>query len=81
MQPTSVKVLLKKDKNVLLEGTLFDRIKVEDSIWNIEDESKLIITFEKAVENIWKTVIKGDKEIDDKTVDMSKPLQDFDWET
>jgi hypothetical protein len=40
-----------------------------------------MITLEKAVESIWKTVIKGDKEIDATKVDNSKPLESFDDET
>jgi len=37
--------------------------------------------FEKAYEAIWKTVIVGDKEIDPKTVDNSKKIEEFDLET
>ena len=36
---------------------------------------------EKAEENIWKTVIKGDPEIDTKKVDNSKRMEEFDEET
>jgi hypothetical protein len=43
----------------LIEGELHYPIKVEDSIWSIEDGKKLILTLDKAEENIWKTVIKG----------------------
>lgn len=64
-----------------MEGELYDKIKVEDSIWSIEDEEKLIITLEKGCENIWKTVIKGDTEIDATKVDNSKKLEEFDFET
>ena len=40
-----------------------------------------MITLDKQNENIWKTIIKGDVEIDATKVDNSKKLQDFDWET
>jgi len=40
-----------------------------------------MLTLEKGQENIWKTVIKGDQEIDATKVENSKPLQDFDPET
>lgn len=56
-------------------------IKIDDSLWSIEDGNKLILTLEKAGENIWKTVIKGDDEIDATKVDNSKPLEEFDDET
>ena len=64
-----------------MEGEFYDKIKVEDSIWSIEDEEKLILTLEKGSENIWKTVIKGDTEIDTTKVDNSKKLEEFDFET
>ncbi len=66
---------------MILEGELYDKIKVEDSIWSIEDEERLVLTLEKAGENIWKTVIKGDQEIDATKVDNSKKLEEFDYET
>jgi len=69
-----------KENRVLLEGDLYDRVKVDDSIWSLDSDS-LVLTLEKANENIWKTVLKGDKEIDATKVDNSKPLQDFDSET
>ena len=59
---------------------IFDRIKVDDSIWNIDGNS-LLLTLEKLNENIWKTVLKGDEEIDATKVDNSKPIDQFDSET
>jgi len=50
-------------------------------LWSIEDNNKIILTLEKANENIWKTVIKGDQEIDATKVDNSKKLEEFDDET
>lgn len=81
MKPQSLKIMLKSNNHVILEGELYDRIKVEDSLWSIEDEERLILTLEKAAENIWKTIIKGDQEIDATKVDNSKKLEEFDFET
>lgn len=39
------------------------------------------INFDKAYEAIWKCVILGDAEIDTKTVDNSKRVDEFDLET
>lgn len=39
------------------------------------------ISFEKAYEAIWKCVLLGDPEIDTKTVDNSKRVEEFDLET
>jgi len=41
----------------------------------------LNILLEKYEEDIWKTVIKGDKEIDTTKVDNTKKLEEFDEET
>ena len=79
--PERLSVHLKGVKEALLEGETFDRIKVEDSMWSLEDNEKLILTLEKASENIWKTVLKGDPEIDATKVDNSKPIDEFDDET
>ena len=59
MKNKFLKVTLKPENTVLIEGELYYPVKVEDSIWNIEDGTKLILTLDKAEENIWKTVIKG----------------------
>jgi hypothetical protein len=70
-----------KTDGVLLEGELDNKIKVDECFWTIEDSKRLILTLTKARETIWKTVIKGDKEIDTKKVDNAKNLEDFDHET
>lgn len=41
----------------------------------------MVLNLEKACEAIWKGVVVGDKEIDTKTVDNSKKLEEFDTET
>ena len=47
----------------------------------MEDNEYLNINLEKMEEKIWKTVIQGDDEIDPKTVDNTKNVEDFDLET
>jgi len=71
----------KADGSVLIQGDFFDEVKVEDSTWSIEEGEKLILNLEKSCENIWKTVIKGDAEIDGSKVENTKKLDDFDQET
>lgn len=58
-----------------------EKVKIDDSYWSIEDRKFITITFEKGYEAIWKTVIVGDQEIDTKTVDNSKRIEEFDLET
>mmetsp|Transcript_7307 Transcript_7307/g.11461 ORF Transcript_7307/g.11461 Transcript_7307/m.11461 type:complete len:168 (-) Transcript_7307:130-633(-) len=81
IEPKRLFVKLKADDKPLIDGELQEKIKVDDSYWSIEDKKYINITFEKAYEAIWKTVITGDKEIDPKKVDNSKRLEEFDIET
>ena len=64
-----------------MDGEFQYTIKADDSAWVIEDGEKINLQLEKATENIWTTVVKGDKEIDGKTVENSKRLDQFDGET
>jgi len=70
----SIKVQIKGQPEPILKGELQEKIKAEDSFWNIEDQQSLNLNLEKASEAIWKTVIVGDAEIDTKKVDNSKHL-------
>ena len=71
----------KKDKTVILSGEIFGPINVEETTWTLEDKIKLVILFEKKSELIWKTVFKGDPEIDVSKVDNTKKLDEFDNDT
>ena len=81
MTSTSVCIKLKGEPEPLLEGEFYDRIKVEDSFWSVEDDNYLMLNLDKAKEVIWATVLKGDREIDTKNVDNAKRLDQFDLET
>ena len=82
IQPKHIFVSFKgKEKEPLIDGDLCEKVKVEDSFWSVEDRKSLILTFQKSYEAIWKCVIVGDKEIDPKTVDNSKRIEEFDLET
>lgn len=70
-----------KGKEPFLKGELCEKVKVEDSFWSIEDRKYLQLNFQKAYEAIWKCVLIGDKEIDPKTVDNAKKIEEFDLET
>ena len=79
--PKKLFVKIKGQEKALVDGELSEKIKVDDSFWSVEDKKYINITFEKAYEAIWKTVIVGDAEIDPKTVDNSKRIEEFDLET
>ena len=81
IEPKKLKVTDMKTGKVYMNGELYQRIKVEDSTWTVEDRKKVIFSLEKAEENIWKTVIIGDCEIDTSKVENSKHLHEFDDET
>jgi len=70
-----------KGQAPIVEGELCEKVKVEDSFWSIDGNRYLNINFEKAYEAIWKCVVLGDEEIDTKTVDNSKKIEEFDLET
>ena len=82
MKTKHLKVILKSNDNEeIVNGELFGKIKADESYWSIEDGNKLILTLCKDQEMIWKTIIQGDQEIDPKTVDNSKRIDQFDVET
>jgi CS domain len=82
MQSKAISVALKGSKDgPLLKGDLSEKIKVDDSFWTIEDRKYLVLHLQKAYEAIWKCVLVGDAEIDPKTVDNSKRVDEFDLET
>ena len=81
IKPKHLCIKIAGQEKPIIDGEISEKIKVEDSFWNLEDKKYINIVFEKAYESIWKTVIIGDQEIDPKTVDNSKKIEEFDLET
>jgi len=81
IKPKHLYVAIKGEKEPILDGELCEKVRVDDSFWNVEDNEFLNINFEKAGEAIWKSILVGDEEIDTKTVDNSKRIDEFDLET
>jgi len=81
MNNNTVSIYIKGNPEPLLEGEFYDKIKLEDSFWSIEDHDFLMLNLQKSRELIWATVLKGDREIDTKNVDNAKKLDEFDYET
>lgn len=80
----SIKAVLKSAKPEdppIIEGEFDGKVVPDDSFWNVEEKRWLNLNLEKAVEQIWKTVIAGDEEIDTSKVDNSKKVEEFDTET
>jgi hypothetical protein len=82
MSNSNFKLTLKSQPNTpYLEGEFCEKIKAEESNWSLEDNKNLILFIEKGQEIIWKSAFKGHKEIDTKTVDNSKRIDEFDNDT
>jgi len=77
----SLRVAIKGQEKPIIEGELCEKVRLDDTFWTVEDKKYLTINFEKAYEAIWKSVLVGDEEIDTKTVDNSKRIEEFDLET
>lgn len=74
-------VKIKSESEAIIEGEFYETVKEDECFWNVEDGKNLILSIEKSKETIWKTVIKGDQEIDPKKVDNAKKIEEFDEET
>jgi len=75
-----------KPNEPIIDGPLHKEIKIEDTIWAINDEDGkrvLQINFEKVDQmGWWKTIIQGDEEIDTQKVEPeNSKLSDLDGET
>ena len=76
-----IKVFFKADPgNPILEGDLVERIAPEDCVW-IMDGDSVIVTMYKSKDVNWKGVIVGDPEIDPKSVDTTRRVDEYDADT
>lgn len=82
MKKKSAKVELKGQPSIL-EGELFETIKVDDSLWNLADQKTLSVHLTKCDRmNWWKSLFKGGPEIDiQKAEPEPSKLSDLDPET
>ena len=81
MTVNHLKIEIKGMDKPLIDADFCEKIIPDDSNWSIEDGQAIIFFLEKANEIIWKSAFKGGKEIDTKTVDNSKRIEEFDSET
>ena len=81
MTVTHLKIVITGMDKPLIDDDFCEKIIPDDSNWSIEDGQSIIFFLEKANEVIWKSAFKGGKEIDTKTVDNSKRIDEFDNET
>ncbi|KAL3521640.1 hypothetical protein ACH5RR_019789 [Cinchona calisaya] len=72
-----------KGQTPIIDGELYQPIKVEDSFWSLEDQKfvSILLTKHNQME-WWKCLVKGDPEIDTQKVEPeSSKLSDLDPET
>ena len=72
-----------KGQPPLVSGSLFAKVKIDDSMWTIEDRSVIVISLCKVNQmEWWKTIIVGDEEIDlQKVCPENSKLDDLDRDT
>ncbi|KAG6611059.1 Nuclear migration protein nudC [Phytophthora cinnamomi] len=66
-----------------VDGSLFNKVKVDDSFWTLEDGNRICIYLQKDNQmEWWKTIIQGDAEIDTQKVQPeNSKLDDLDSDT
>ena len=86
MKPSSLSVKMKRpakegeEPPTILEGTLSQKIRMDDSTWSLEG-GVLLLTLEKVVKTWWKTVLEGDDEIDTDMVDSTRHISSYEEQT
>lgn len=72
-----------KGQEPLMNGDMFNRIKLDDSFWTLEDNNRICVYLQKENQmEWWKCIIKGDPEIDTKKVEPeNSKLGDLDSDT
>lgn len=82
IQKSSIKVGV-RGQPLLVEGRLYKPIKMDDSMWTIEDKRTIVVTLQK--ENAmewWGALLEGEQEIDTRKVEPeNSSLGDLDSET
>lgn len=79
---TKLKVGLRAE-TPFVDGELFNRVKVDDSFWTLEDGNRICVYLQKENQmEWWKTIIKGDTEINTQKVQPeNSKLSDLDADT
>ncbi|GFY83422.1 HSP20-like chaperones superfamily protein [Actinidia rufa] len=82
IKPNHLKVGL-KGQPPIIDGELFQSVKVEDCFWSLEDQKSISVLMTKQNQmNWWKSLVKGDPEIDTQKVEPeTSKLSDLDSET
>lgn len=60
----------KGDGDLIFDGELPSAVSREDSMWSLNGGTTVVISFEKTTKSWWKSVVKGDPEIDTSKVSI-----------
>ncbi|KAF5731246.1 putative nuclear movement protein nudc [Tripterygium wilfordii] len=82
MKKNHLKVGL-KGQPPIIDGPLFESIKIDDSYWSLEDQNTISVYLTKHNQmEWWKSLVKGDPEVDTQKVEPeNSKLSDLDPET
>ena len=74
---SSVSIIWKQSKEVILEGDLAAKVRKDESTWSLEGGA-LVITLDKLQKTWWKNVIAGDEVIDTSLIDSKRKVSEYD---
>merc|ERR1712070_154678 len=74
-------MIIAKGSEVLLSGDLIQTVQPSESMWNLEDRQRVIITLEKKKKTWWDSVFLGDPKIDTTKVESVKKVEEYDEST
>lgn len=74
---SSVSIIWKQSKKVILEGELAAKVRKDESTWSLEGGA-LVITFDKLQKTWWDHVVGGDEVIDTSLIDSKRKVSDYD---
>ncbi|EDO07901.1 nuclear distribution gene C domain containing protein [Babesia bovis T2Bo] len=84
LAPKEVNLQLKRNSMILyignetiIEGEFPYQINADESMWSVEDRTRLIISIEKTEERWWDTVIVGHPKIDATQIESVKRFDEF----
>jgi len=66
---------------VLMEGSLSEKVRCEESLWSLLPSQYISISLEKVQSKWWTRVLQTDQEIDKQKIDTTQQVGDFDEET
>lgn len=67
--------------STIVDGALPERVRVDESYWNLESNRTIVIMLQKIVQTWWRSVVEGDQEIDCTKVDSTQKIDEYDEET